>query len=224
MASAAVERGRQVADHLLGSSSRVFEADRMLAYTVPPPPAASPPALWLDTGWSNLERLEERGPDGRSLRWRWMGERARLGAIAAEPVRVRLTFVAQAFGRVRRLQLVANGSSIVTIPIGPDRAAYQTPAFLLTPDVRFVELRSLDGADTPGVGRAAAEYRFLPARAGRGIAGERRPTDRPSPPPEERRRGALITRRRRRSRESARAGTSGDTRPEICPTGSRARE
>lgn len=104
-----------------------------------------------EPGWRNLERLEERGSDGRSLRWRWMGERARLGAIAAEPVPVRLAFVAQAFGRVRRLQLVANSTSIVTMPIGPDRAAYETPTFLLTPDVQFIELRSLDGADSPGV-------------------------------------------------------------------------
>lgn len=151
MPSAAVERARQIADRLLGSSSRVYEDGGMLAYAVPQPPAAAPAAVWLDTGWSYLERLADRGPDGRSLRWRWMGDRARLGVISREPARVRLKFTAQAFGRARRVQLGANGSAIATLAISPDRAAYETPFFQLTPELKLVELWSLDGAESPGL-------------------------------------------------------------------------
>jgi hypothetical protein len=150
MDSQAVERGRHVADGLLGTSARVYEDDAMLAYAVPPNETAVPTAIWLDTGWSYLERLSERGPDGRPLRWHWMGERARFGIISSDSVHVRLKFIAQAFGRVRRVQLALNGSDIATIAITPDRADYETPVFEVVPDAKFLELTSLDGADSPG--------------------------------------------------------------------------
>ena len=130
----------------------MHEDDGILAYSVFPSDVPAPTAVWLDRGWSYLERLPVRGPDGRTLRWHWMGERARLGIISPDLAHVRLKFVAQAFGRVRRVQLVIDEGVIATIPISPDRADYETPVFQVDRDTKFLELNSLDGADSPGQG------------------------------------------------------------------------
>jgi hypothetical protein len=151
MKPAAIDQARLVADDLLGSSARVHEDEVVLAYTVPAADSAAPAAVWLDSGWSYLERLPEPGPDGRPLRWRWMGQRARLGLLAGDSVPVQLKFVAQAYQRTRRVQLTLNGSEIATIAISTDRAEYRTPAFQMPPGSGFVEIKSMDGAEAPGV-------------------------------------------------------------------------
>jgi hypothetical protein len=145
-----VERARQVANELLGDASLAYEDMETLAYTVPPSPSTVPTAIWLDRGWSYLERLPEKGPGGRPLRWHWMGESSRLGVLSANVTSVRLKLTAQAFGRERRLQLTSNGSVITTIAITPDRKDFETPVFTISPDTKFLELKSLDGADSPG--------------------------------------------------------------------------
>ena len=150
MDAPAAEKGRQIADGLFGPSARVYEDDRMLAYLVSPAETAAPIAVWLDTGWSYLERLPDRGPDGRPLRWHWMGERSRLGMISSEPTYARLKFTAQSFGRVRRMQFVDSGFVIATIPITPDRTDYETPVFQVPAGRKLIEINSLDGADSPG--------------------------------------------------------------------------
>ena len=150
MDAPAAEKGRQIADGLFGPSARVYEDDRMLAYLVSPAETAAPIAVWLDTGWSYVERLPDRGPDGRPLRWHWMGERSRLGMISSEPTYARLKFTAQSFGRVRRMQFVDSGFVIATIPITPDRTDYETPVFQVPAGRKLIEINSLDGADSPG--------------------------------------------------------------------------
>jgi hypothetical protein len=146
----AVESARRIANGLLSPSARLYEDDAILAYSVPRSEAAPPSAVWLDTGWSYLERLPERGSDGRPLRWRWMSDRSRLGIMSGDPVDVRLTFTAQAFGRDRRVQFKLNGAEIATITITADRANYETPVFHTAPNAQLMELTSLDGADSPG--------------------------------------------------------------------------
>ena len=79
-----------------------------------------------------------------------MGDRARLGIMSSEAVHTRLKFTAQSFGRVRRVQFGLNGSEIATIAISTDRTDYETPVFQVGPNAVFVELNSLDGADSPG--------------------------------------------------------------------------
>jgi len=150
MDSVMVERSRQTADSLLGKAARVFEDDAILAYSVPKSATSTLSSVWLDTGWFSLERLPDLGPDGRPLRWHWMGDSARVGIISSESARIRLKFIAQAFGRARRIQLALNGSVVATIAISTDRTDYETPTFDIAPGGGFLELKSLDGADSPG--------------------------------------------------------------------------
>jgi hypothetical protein len=148
--SSALERARRVAVELLGPSSLVHEDDSMLAFKVRPTPNSAVTAVWLDNGWSYLERLPDRGPDGRTLRWRWMGRRSRLGIMSRDSSPIRLKFVAQSFARLRHLELTLNDSLIATIPITTNLASYETPAFRAVPDGQFLQLKSIDGAESPG--------------------------------------------------------------------------
>jgi hypothetical protein len=175
MAPAAFERGREIADRLLGPASRIYHSDQLVGYSVPQAPASAPPAIWLDTGWSYLERLPDHGLDGRTLRWRWMSERARLGVIAAHSTEVRLNFVAQALGRVRRLQFVVNGSEIATVPIGVARSVYETPPFQLPDGVTMIELRSLDGTDSAGPDQRQLSFALYGLELAIADRGESRP-------------------------------------------------
>jgi hypothetical protein len=139
----------QVADALFGRAARVFDDDTIAAYAIAGG-AVLPHALWLDTGWSYLERLDERGSDQRTLRWRWMSDRARIGIAAPEPSRVRLRLSAQAFGRSRRLELRLGGAVVATWTIARDRSEVVTPAFAVPAGASFAELISLDGASPAG--------------------------------------------------------------------------
>src|SRR5262249_27400950 len=100
---------------------------------------------------SYLERLPDRGPDGRPLRWHWMSDKSRLGIISSEQAAVRLKFIAQAFGRVRRIQLKSPDADLAILSISPDKPDYyETPALTMGPGTTFLELNSLDGSDSPG--------------------------------------------------------------------------
>lgn len=163
MDSEAIERARQIAESLFGRSAQVYEDRFTLAYAVPHPVGPSPTAVWLDTGWSYLERLSDRDAAGRTLRWHWMAERARFGIVSSEPANVRLKITAQAFGKARRLTLSLDGSEVTTLVITTDRADYETPEFRVAAGASFVELKSLDGAESPGLdGRrlSAAVFRL----------------------------------------------------------------
>jgi hypothetical protein len=150
MNPAAVEQARDIANRLLGTSSHVFEDDLTLAYTVPPLEGPRPTAVWLDSGWSYLERLRDRGPDGRPLRWHWMGQKARLGIMSGDSNQVRLRFTAQAFGKERWLQLTSADSVIATFPITTNLGEFETTAFRVGPGAKTLELTSLSGTDVPG--------------------------------------------------------------------------
>jgi hypothetical protein len=142
-------RARTILDSLLGPSARDYEDADIISYAVP---RASPPAaaMWLDTGWSYVERLPGHDRDARPLRWRWMGDRARFGVMAAEPAQVRLRLIAQALGPSRRLRVQLGGMEIVTLSITDHRATYETPAFHMPSGAAFVDVTSLDGAASPG--------------------------------------------------------------------------
>lgn len=149
MAPAEGERAMKVADALFGPAARVFEDPFVVAYAIPRD-APLQHAIWLDTGWSYLERLA--GPDrGQpTLRWRWMSDRARVGIMAAAPARVRVRMTVQAFATIRRLQLRIGGSEIVTWAIRRDRSDFETPAFDVQAGTSFVELTSLDETASAG--------------------------------------------------------------------------
>jgi hypothetical protein len=139
----------QVADALLGRAARAFDDPTIAAYVISAD-TALPHALWLDTGWSYVERLDQRGRDQRTLRWRWMGERARIAIAAPVPSTVRLRLTAQAFDRPRRLELRSGDVVIATWTIPRDRVDAETPEFAVPAGASFVELISLDGAAQAG--------------------------------------------------------------------------
>ena len=97
------ERLRRVADAMLGETSMVYD-EIITAYHVTPP--ASPPSqtLWLDTGWSYLEQSGESDPSGRTRRWRWMADAARVGVMSPRPATVRLRLSVRSFKRPRRVR------------------------------------------------------------------------------------------------------------------------
>jgi hypothetical protein len=148
-AAAEEERTMNVADALFGRAARVFEDTFLAAYAIPRG-APLQQAMWLDTGWSYLERLAEPDREQRTLRWRWMSERARIGIMSAAPARVRVRVTAQAFGKVRRLQLRIGGSEIATWAVQRDRSDFETPAFAVPVGTSFIELTSLDEAAPAG--------------------------------------------------------------------------
>jgi hypothetical protein len=151
MQTASVERARQVGDELLGRSAVLYEDDQMLVYTVPTAQGLSKAALWLDTGWSYLERLDERDEEGRPLRWHWMNDQARIALIAGRPTRAKLVLHLQAFRRPRRLQLSVGNTTVATLLITPARNRFETPTFEIPSGINFMEVKSLDGADSPGL-------------------------------------------------------------------------
>jgi hypothetical protein len=142
-------RASDAADALFGRDRRVFEDALVAAYTIPRR-APLHDAIWLDTGWSYLERLGRSGREPQPLRWRWMSDRARFGIMAAAPARVRLRITAQAFSRARRLQIRSQGAEVATWPVQLSRADFETPEFAIPAGVSFLELTSLDGATPAG--------------------------------------------------------------------------
>jgi hypothetical protein len=146
-----IERARIVADALLGSQSRVHEDDETLAYAISEAPSTAPLAIWLDAWWSYLERLGSRDPDDRATRWRWMGSHARLGLVSPAATAVRLKINARAFDRPRRLRFTLRGAEVALLRVGPDRRDYETPPFPVPAGTSFIDVTSLDGADSPGV-------------------------------------------------------------------------
>ena len=146
-----VERARDVADAVLGSSTPLYEDAATLAFSVPPPTASPLTAIWLDTGWSYLEHLQEQDTTtGRPLRWRWMENHARLGVVAPASLGIRLRLSTYAFGRTRRLKLAISGSEIATLRVSTQRAGYETPIFVVPAGTSFIDLESLDGSEPPG--------------------------------------------------------------------------
>ena len=140
-----VEAARRVADELFGSAAVLYEDDDTVVYDVTVPQGRPAIAVWLDTGWSYLER----SPD-TSLRWHWMGERATLGVFAPEATVADVTFTAQSFGRPRRLRFgVPHQDPAATFNVGIDRAKYELRSLSIPAGMSFIEIDSLDGAGSP---------------------------------------------------------------------------
>jgi hypothetical protein len=62
----------------------------------------------------------------------------------------RLRFSAQAFGRPRRLQITTGGTVVDVVPVDVQRADYDTAAFSVPEGLSFLDLVSLNGAESPG--------------------------------------------------------------------------
>lgn len=144
-----VQRARAIADALLGPASRTYEDDRTLAYGVPGDSAGAVAAIWIDSGWSYLERLPQGRPDDPWTKWRWMADHAHVRVFTPEPGRFRVTIGARSFGRARRLALAVDGRSIETLAISTDTSTHITASFSLPAGAAVISLTSLDGADRP---------------------------------------------------------------------------
>jgi hypothetical protein len=141
----AVDRARRISEEMLGAAAH--EDEQTLVFDVRASPRFPTAAAWLDRGWSYRERTMEGGV---SRQWHWMGPRARLGLGAPKATSVRVRFSAQAFRRPRRLQLTIGGTAVDVVSIGVERADYETAAFPVPDGLSFLDLVSLDGADSPG--------------------------------------------------------------------------
>jgi YD repeat-containing protein len=155
-------RAIAIADGLFGPRARTYEDAQLIAYAVPPS-SPGPATVWLDVGWSYLERTEAAGADGRPVRWRWMGASSRVGVTSPDARSVRLTLHAQAFGRPRRLQLSIAGAPVAVVQIGVNQGEHTTPPIAVARGATFITATSLDGADVPGQDRrllSVALYRL----------------------------------------------------------------
>jgi len=150
MDPASIDLARELGDALLGLSARRTDDAFTLDYEIPTARDTVPPTLWLDTGWSYLERLPQSDGQGRGMRWRWMADHARFGIVTSASASVRLRVAAQSFRRGRRLRVALDGIELATWPVTTDRAMYETPAFSVASGACFVELSSIDGTESPG--------------------------------------------------------------------------
>jgi hypothetical protein len=141
----AVAATRRTWESIAGTAPPVFEDQDTLIYAVPQGARPPGPALWLDRGWSYLERAT----DGSADRWRWMGRASTLRVSVPDAGVYALTIKARALDRPRRIAVSLEGSDIGTVAIapGPATASLVLP---LTPGVHRLELRSQDGADVAG--------------------------------------------------------------------------
>ena len=142
----AVAAARWTWESIAGSAPPVFEDGETLIYAVPQGAPPSCPALWLDRGWSYLERAT----DGSGDRWRWMGRESTLRLSVADAGAHALTVRARAFDQPRRIAVSLDGSDLGTVLIAPDRETSASLILPLTPGVHRLDLRSLDGADAAG--------------------------------------------------------------------------
>jgi hypothetical protein len=152
MTSERVEQARTLAEELLGRDAQIFDDARTAVFRIGAPDVV-PFGMWLETGWSYLERLATDGADGRSPRWRWMADRARVGLTAPAAGKGRLRLRAQAFRRARRVRISSNGVEIGVVTVTVTQDTVRTPVFDLQPGVTFLEFESLDGAESPGADR-----------------------------------------------------------------------
>jgi hypothetical protein len=142
----AVAATRRTWESIAGTAPPVFEDGDTLIHAVPQGAPPSEPALWLDRGWSYLERAT----DGSGGRWRWMGRASTLRVSVAEARAYTLTFTARALDRPRRIAVSLDGSDLGTVVIGSGPATSASLVPWLPAGVHRLELRSQDGADVAG--------------------------------------------------------------------------
>jgi len=145
MEAAAVDQARRISEEMLGAPA--YEDDKTLVFEVGAARRFPRAAAWLDHGWS----YREGGADGGAPQhWHWMGPRARLGLGAPTATSARLRFSAQAFRQPRRIQLMMGGTVLDVVSFGVQRADYETATFRVADGLSFLDLVSLDGAESPG--------------------------------------------------------------------------
>jgi len=130
------------------------------------PPGSHVRGLRLDRGWSYLERSAD-GPSAEQ--WRWMADAAEIGVTTDAPVRMRLGFVARAFGRPRRLQFSVGGLTLPIVTISDRRDQYLTAAFSIPAGTSLVRVESVDGSAQTGTADerrlSVAMFRVAPVLA-----------------------------------------------------------
>ena len=135
---------------LLAGNPSVDEQILTISNALPPPRLPMPAALWLDDGWSYLERAPGRDAAARPVEWRWMGDRARVGLMTEDATTARLRILVRAFDRPRRVRLSLGETELTTLVVAPDMAHYETRAFQLSRGTIVLTVECLDGADFPG--------------------------------------------------------------------------
>jgi hypothetical protein len=111
------------------------------------PPGSHLRALWLDRGWSYLETSGD-GPFAEQ--WRWMGDTAQVGVTTDAPLRMRLGFVARAYGQPRRLQFSVDDQRLPIVTISDRRDQYLTAVFAPPSGTSLIRLDSVDGTAQTG--------------------------------------------------------------------------
>jgi hypothetical protein len=145
-----VEQERGIASELTGSAAPDYEDRDVVAFRPAAPVDVRAPFVWLDTGWSYLEQLAGQDAEGKPIRWRWMGDRARLGIFAPTATSIKLKLVAQAFGGDRDVRLSIGSTPAATLRIGwRDESTYDTPPITVPQGVNFLELASVQPARSP---------------------------------------------------------------------------
>ena len=135
-----VARVRLVAQRLFGDAPPSYEDDQTLVFDVRRLPVSPSPFIWIERGWSYLERDNE--PSGTTTKWRWMGRQARVGTLVPRPARARLRINARSLGQPRHLRLAIGSAQVDDIIVAADRATYETASFDLPGGVSFIDLAS----------------------------------------------------------------------------------
>jgi hypothetical protein len=151
LSSSDSERLRRVADATLGEAAMVYDDEIITAYHVAPPASPPPQTLWLDTGWSYLERSGESGTSGRARRWRWMTDNARLGVMSPRSATVRLQLSMRSFKRPRRVRFSIGERTVAVVNVGTTESPQETPAFGIGEGATYIDISSLDGSESGGV-------------------------------------------------------------------------
>lgn len=146
-----VARGREVASQLAGVDTPIVDDAQTLVYRVTAPAGAPPPGVWLDRGWSYLERGTAPDGRGRVERWRWMADTASMRVVSpGAEAALRVTLDVHAFRRERHLQIRLDqqplGECVVTVE--PTRC--EMPEIRASAGVHDVELVSAEAAEQPG--------------------------------------------------------------------------
>jgi hypothetical protein len=146
----AVARARAVAVGLFAAAAVQYEDQETVAYSVPRDMERASTVMWLAPGWSYLEHTEAPGPEKAPLRWRWMGDRARVVVFADHAMDVRLKITAGAFERARHVRIRLGDAQIAAISIAQDRADYVSADFRVPEGFSTIEFASEEAATTAG--------------------------------------------------------------------------
>lgn len=148
MAPEAVERAKSIAAALSGGAGAIFEDAEVAAYAVSPLERPSRLGLWLDRGWSYLERAPS--PRGRDDRWRWMGDRGTIRIVTPEIGRVQMELTALAFKRIRHLRVTLDGRPSGGCTIEIAGSVCELPLLLSAPGNHLLVFESAEPAESPG--------------------------------------------------------------------------